>query len=800
MTGITWSRVEALMAARNLKVDATAAPVSPVGGTTPGALPIAGLVEAQAVRDAFASVGWTVKDGHEWSLTAGFDCDGIPTSMCLSFDQAEGRVRSWVSAAVAVRANDDQVATDGERDLLAALLEFAETPFPSMSGIIRLGRGLAYPDVPEEFWPTPFVQAVADWNVLVPEIGGLRYEPVDPPVRTLVIGYHWGWIPDESARATVITRAVDHLPTVLVATRDLCVQDPDRFRGFMGASIPSLQLAIRLSELQSPRSSLPGTDAPSVPPQPATLSSTGTKIGKPATSAPTFGAFQGLQTRSPRAKFCGECGSARADGARFCGECGSAFADDPQRIDVPSTPTEADPNDDAPLTESAREMLERSAVQGDSLAMWMLSHDSQKRGDEAGARRWLEMSAKTGNPDTMAVLAANAIQEGNPEEARYWMQQAAEAGHVLAMAWMGSQALDAGEWVDARTWLEPAAAAGQANAKVSLGILERAEGNPNRARDLFAEAADDGEAGAMFQLGLLSHEEGNPEEAERWWLASAEQGDADSMHALGVIAWQDGRVDVAIRWMTQAAKTGHLNAMRARATMAEEQGDMDTHRLWLTRSAENGHAESQNDLGSALVHEGRLEEGLALLEAAARQGRPWALASHSWALLKAGDYARAVSLADEVLPTCEEFLLDSQGDAEIAALGPEQLANARSNIALCRLALGGDEQVAESAWREGADTGHLESLFYPAVMARREHRQHVVSTVVDSLSAEQRREMRETLNELMEGGDAWLVGWCRDGLNILEGSAPAGPICAQCGAVPPATARFCPECGTGLGA
>lgn len=797
MTGITWGRVEALMAANALVIDATAAPVTPVGGTSPDALPIAGLVEAQAIRDAFAGVGWTVNDGHEWSLTAGFNCDGVPTSICISFDRVAGRVRSWVSAAAAVRANDGQAATDSERGLLGAVFEFAETPFPSMSGMIRLGRGLAYPDVPEEYWPTPFVQAAADWHVLVPGAGGLRTEPFDPPVRTLVVGYHWGWIPDEAARATVITHAVDHLPTVLVAVRDLYVQDPSRFTTFMGTSIPSLQLGARLAELRATRDSVP-RPLQSASPTASTLSSSGNKIGQPTSSISDSDLTTAKTSPSPVARYCGQCGTARSGGARFCGQCGAPFAASPTDGNDAIKEPEIIEGDDPPLDSSAREILERSAVQGDSLAMLMLSHDAKKLGDDMGARKWLEMSALAGNSEAMALLAARSLEEGDWEATGYWMQQAAEAGNILAMAWMGAQAVQEENWVEARAWLEPAAAAGQVNAKISLGIVERVVGDSDRARELFTDAADQDEPEGLHQLALMLHDDGDTDGAVALWQAAADRGSGDSMHALGVVFWREGCIDVALPWFTKASGVGNVNAMRACALIAQQQGDLESHRSWLIRAAENGDAQSQNDLGSALVHEGRLEEGLALLEASSRQGVPWALASYSWALLKAGEYARAVSLADEVMSLCEQFVRDAADDAELAPFGLEQLANAKSNLALCRLALGGDYKAAESTWHEGAQTGHLESLFYPAVIARREDRQQAASAIANSLSAEQQREMRETLNELMEGGDAWLVAWCRDGLSILEGSSTAGAICAKCGAAPPVTARFCPECGTGL--
>jgi hypothetical protein len=316
VTELGWARVEAIMQAPVLIVDDTQPPVSAVGGTSPEALPIAGLPEAQAVRDAFASVGWSVDVGHDWSLTAGFACDGVPTSFSFSFDQTPAGVRSWVTATATLTAGPGDPVTPSERELVAAVMDYAENPFPSMAGMIRMGRSLTYTDVDEAHWPQPFAQAALDWNVFVAAASGPRYEAMDPPVRSLLVGYHWMPIPDPTARATVITQAVNALPTVLAALGDLQRQDPATFRRYMGESIPSVQMGTRWPELKGGSTTTLGSGgAP-------TLSSTGSKIG--ASPGSGLGAST-VPAPTPAAKFCSQCGGPRQGGARFCGDCGSAF-------------------------------------------------------------------------------------------------------------------------------------------------------------------------------------------------------------------------------------------------------------------------------------------------------------------------------------------------------------------------------------------------------------------------------------------------------------------------------------------
>ena len=321
VTDLGWPRVNAIIQGPAFVLDDTPAPASAVGGTTSDALPIAGLREAQAVRDAFASVGWSVAEGHEFSLNGGFTCDGVPTSIGFSFDQTPHGVRSWAVATATLMPGVALPSTLKERELLSAVMDYAENPFPSMAGIVRMGRGLTYPDVSEEHWPSPFAQIALDWNVLVPGPSGLRYEPMDPPVRALLVGYHWAWIPDPAALATVITNAVNALPTVLAALGDLQQQDAAAFSRYMGASVPSVQMGARWTELRgSAAGGAPAAGAPF-------LSSSGNKIGRSA----TLSSGGPAETPAPTAiggRFCSNCGTPRTPKDRFCGMCGAAFSID----------------------------------------------------------------------------------------------------------------------------------------------------------------------------------------------------------------------------------------------------------------------------------------------------------------------------------------------------------------------------------------------------------------------------------------------------------------------------------------
>lgn len=231
----------------------------------------------------------------------------------------------------------------------------------------------------------------------------------------------------------------------------------------------------------------------------------------------------------------------------------------------------------------------------------------------------------------------------------------------------------------------------------------------------------------------------------------------------------------------------------------------------LRARADQGDIFAWNDLGYNLVHEGKIEEGLDYLARSAREGVPWAMASYSWALLLKGDHQRALALFDEVLPAMEGFVQRTMGHAEIAAIAPGQLANARSNAALSRLALGGAVQEALDVWAPGRWTGHVESKFYPAVVALRDGRQQDAESIAASLTGDERAEIIETLHQVIDEGTGWFADWCRDGLTILGNpprAAAAPPttasataasearFCTNCGAQRQPGTRFCTSCGS----
>jgi len=181
-----------------------------------------------------------------------------------------------------------------------------------------------------------------------------------------------------------------------------------------------------------------------------------------------------------------------------------------------------------------------------------------------------------------------------------------------------------------------------------------------------------------------------------------------------------------------------------------------------------GDAFEANDEGYRLLHQGRVDEGLALLELSALAGIPWALATYSWHFLLSDRPGEAVLLAERALGACEQFTARVQDDPELAGVSAYQLSNARSNLALCRLAQGEGPEQARIAWQSGSECGHAESLFYPAVLAYRSLDNLEARKVVNSLPGPILAGLRASMREGVASGSSWFSSWCADGLAVLD--------------------------------
>lgn len=166
---------------------------------------------------------------------------------------------------------------------------------------------------------------------------------------------------------------------------------------------------------------------------------------------------------------------------------------------------------------------------------------------------------------------------------------------------------------------------------------------------------------------------------------------------------------------------------------------------------------AMNDYGLYLYQSGNRDTGLEYLTKAAIRGVANALASVTWFNLKSGDHQDAVTL----YKACRVKL--SIGDT------PDQLANCDSNFWLNALALGGSEKDAEKSWLlNGAKTGHLESLFFPIVLAHKANDREKRDRLANALSVAQWQEIKDEMLEEQMTSKGWFKNWCSDSYKVIE--------------------------------
>ena len=214
----------------------------------------------------------------------------------------------------------------------------------------------------------------------------------------------------------------------------------------------------------------------------------------------------------------------------------------------------------------------------------------------------------------------------------------------------------------------------------------------------------------------------------------------------------------------------------------------------LVSRADAGDAAAMNDLGIVLKSDGFQIEALELFRRSALAGLPWAMSNYSWHVLLQGNPQAAVDLYSEASRALQEMAESSV--AERFDGFDFQLANARSNVALCHLAVGLDHDQALTWWDAGAALGHTESLFYPLIAdfrhrksqaSERESIHDMVRLSPPSVAVRQRawgltheqvQQLKQDLTEGMNCAYPWFSEWCRDG-NLLLQDPEEGPDWAQ---------------------
>lgn len=273
-----------------------------------------------------------------------------------------------------------------------------------------------------------------------------------------------------------------------------------------------------------------------------------------------------------------------------------------------------------------------------------------------------------------------------------------------------------------------------------------------------AESMDLDVSEVLADLGSDAYSHGDVEGALSMWEAAVDAGHGQALLYLFAAARDSDDLSARQRWEEAIRDRRDPDALWAVANDFASRGDMPGFTEWCRAAAAAGNSTANHYIAKDEIDNGRIEAGLSRLEPFARQGNPSIISTYSWTLLSIGQFDRARVFGSDVMPAAKRFVADLDEDSEDKDLWAEQLANARSNLALADLALGMDADAVVRTWQEGAATGHPESLFYPLVVNWQRGRTGEAIAAYRALEAETRSSIDETVAELATE-QGWIKEW-----------------------------------------
>lgn len=171
------------------------------------------------------------------------------------------------------------------------------------------------------------------------------------------------------------------------------------------------------------------------------------------------------------------------------------------------------------------------------------------------------------------------------------------------------------------------------------------------------------------------------------------------------------------------------------------------------------------DAGALLNAAHQLEESghdlkaVQLLQAAAALGHVLGVAKLSWRALQRDECDMFTDELEDCMPLV---------DAQWGEKSPVAVHNARSNLALCRLSLGGPPLAALAVWSASSASRHPESLLYQAVLAYREGDIVKARECLEGVDTETLSGLEDEFASETKVAQGWFLTWCRDCLRALE--------------------------------
>ena len=217
---------------------------------------------------------------------------------------------------------------------------------------------------------------------------------------------------------------------------------------------------------------------------------------------------------------------------------------------------------------------------------------------------------------------------------------------------------------------------------------------------------------------------------------------------------------VPVSWL-QAFNQASMNMQTANAIrnqqewnkLNQERKDMEAFQKALERE----DPAAMNDYGYFLYSQGQKEQGYQWFTKAVLKGEAIALANFTWFKLFDGEHDDAITLYD----ACRNNLKFNVNDY--------QLANIDSNYILNNLAAGNRVEDAETQWLiNGAKTGHLESKFYPAVLAHQAKDFAKRDKILAGLNKGEIKKIHDDLLEYQMAAKGWFKKWSADAFKMLN--------------------------------
>lgn len=215
-----------------------------------------------------------------------------------------------------------------------------------------------------------------------------------------------------------------------------------------------------------------------------------------------------------------------------------------------------------------------------------------------------------------------------------------------------------------------------------------------------------------------------------------------------------------MNWL-QAFNQASMNAQTANAFRNQaEWNKLNDERKQMEafeKALANEDPSAMNDYGYWLYGNGNKQQGYQWLSKAVIKGEATAMANFTWFKLIDGEHDDAITLYN----ACRNNLKFNVNDY--------QLANIDSNFYLHSLAVGDEIEDLETQWLlNGAKTGHLESKFYPAVLAQKRNDITRRDKIISNLKPAEKKQLHDDLLENQMVAKGWYKKWCSEAFKLIN--------------------------------